>query len=1012
MKSLRSFLCLVVAAMPLFLFAKDGIQPTSVLQNNRLLFIENKGQITDQFNNTRKDIQFKLTTPGMNIFIGNGQIHYQWSKTEAMEPKDLRHWTNDAYEVPEELNIETYRIDVILVGANANAELVINEKQEYYENHYLPQYPDGITAHSFKKITYKNVYPNIDWILYVYDNKLKYDFVVLKGGNVKDIKIQYNGATSLTIQDSAFVATTPFGSITEEKPYCYESESLKEIKSAFDLQNNVLTFDLAAYDKQVIIDPQLLWATYYVGTGDETMCGITSDIRSNVYVVGDTKSTSNIATTGAFKSIMTGVNEGFIVKFDKTGVRSWGTYFGGTCGTRIWDVSHDDSGHIYFAGETSCTGLGTTGVHKSIGQSYDAFLAKFDTTGSRIWVTYNGGNLDEGARAVGLDKHGNIFISGWTNSTDGIATTGCHQAIKETAYDAFLAKFNSLGIRLWGTYYGGGGQETGLSICTDSQDNVYLGGNTNSFYNIGSPGSHKATITGSTHFDEAFLAKFSPAGVRHWGTYYGGNDQDYIADICYDGRNNVYICGYTDSRSGVASPNGYDTSFGGGSITAYSFWDAFIARFDTGGNRKWGTYYGVTKIPMNSYDRSVSISTDYNRDIYLFGLSESYYIIPYEIATPGSFKSVPIAISDYFIVKFDSSCNRHWASYFGGDGGEGTASSIRQGAMTYNSLGDLFITGCTNSTDSLVTAGCHQATIGGGLVDGFVAKFPIQGIHFKQPFIDTLLCGGDTLNVIYGTSQPFNSGNMFTVQLSDNLGTFATAINIGSITSVAPGVIPCVIPFSTTYGTRYRLRIISSSPADTFFDNGIDITIRPGLLPSITTSTVPSTNTGPWNSILFTAIPTNGGTTPTYQWTKNGIDIFGATSITYSATTATNLVTGDIICVKLKSNAVCVKPDTAKGCAPAINIDLKVKNEKSEELQLYPNPNNGNFLIEGRLNKVDEATIEILNGFGQLIYREKFIPIEISLEREINIECGPGIYTFLLKQGPQTIKTIRFTVEH
>ena len=55
------------------------------------------------------------------------------------------------------------------------------------------------------------------------------------------------------------------------------------------------------------------------------------------------------------------------------------------------------------------------------------------------------------------DASGNIYLSGDTSSTSGIATTGAHQTTLEEGYDAFLVKFNSSGVRQWGTYYGGTG---------------------------------------------------------------------------------------------------------------------------------------------------------------------------------------------------------------------------------------------------------------------------------------------------------------------------------------------------------------------------------------------------------------------------------------------------------------------------------------------------------------------------------------------------------------------------
>ncbi|HXS36009.1 MAG TPA: hypothetical protein VN721_04875, partial [Flavipsychrobacter sp.] len=64
----------------------ESLNTKSLQQKSPLVFIENKGQITDQHHHQRKDIQYKLSGNGINVFIGNGQLHYQFAKCDKEAP--------------------------------------------------------------------------------------------------------------------------------------------------------------------------------------------------------------------------------------------------------------------------------------------------------------------------------------------------------------------------------------------------------------------------------------------------------------------------------------------------------------------------------------------------------------------------------------------------------------------------------------------------------------------------------------------------------------------------------------------------------------------------------------------------------------------------------------------------------------------------------------------------------------------------------------------------------------
>ena len=124
-------------------------------------------------------------------------------------------------------------------------------------------------------------------------------------------------------------------------------------------------------------------------------------------------------------------------------------------------------------------------------------------------------------------------------------------------------------------------------------------------------------------------------------------------------------------------------------------------------------------------------------------------------------------------------------------------------------------------------------------------------------------CAGDTINIQYVVNTTFNSGNVFTLQLSNASGSFGTPVNIGTLTSATSGTITGIIPAGTTPGTGYRLRIVASNPSKTSDPTVSNLTI--GVRP---TNLVASSN---WNvcqnaNIQLSGTFTGSGTY-TYSWT-------------------------------------------------------------------------------------------------------------------------------------------------
>ena len=687
-----------------FCISMSGIDaPASANLNSqhKLYFIENKGQITDQNGQTRNDLDFKMASnKGLSIFIGHNKILYQFSK-DAL--------TNNSMDKQFNATIDWSRIEVELIGANPDALIIKEQPSTYYEHYNILGFKN-LKVSAFSKIVYKNIYPKIDWVLYIDGDYLKHEFHVHPGGQYSDIKLKYKGTEFLHLDPNGnLIASCSLGQIIESAPVSFQ-QNRQLVSSKFLLDHQQLRYEVDECKGDLIIDPSLSWSTYYGGSSFDNAGSVVSTGNS-VFFGGSSLSTSNIATVGAYKFTNTfGGADAFIVKMNTDGVRQWATYYGGTGGENGTSIALDNNGAVYLSGNTnSSTGIATTGAHQTAiaslgGLESDAYLAKFSNEGSLIWATYYGGNKNEGEAYVATDNSGSVFLSGYTKSNTGIATAGAHQTSigSPDVYDAYLAKFNSSGVRQWGTYFGGSSQERAYKVSTDKLGDVYITGQSNSPSAIATPGTHQSTYagpTGSTSTD-GYVAKFNTDGVRQWSTYYGGSASDIAYAAAIDDSLNVYLVGATFSTDKIASAFAYQSTWGGGP------YDAFIAKLDKKGLRIWGTYYGFI-----GEDFAYDVAVRGMKDIFISGYTNSNF----NIASDSAFQKTLGGNYDAMLLHFNDSGKRVWSSYYGGDLSD-------YGIQMSVSEESLYMCGLTKSTIGIATSGAHQ-TIHNGSDEGYLLKF-------------------------------------------------------------------------------------------------------------------------------------------------------------------------------------------------------------------------------------------------------------------------------------------------
>jgi hypothetical protein len=677
------------------------------------LFEENKGQMKDQYWKARPDILFYGNQEGMNYFIRDNGVSYQLSRVESWKDQEIKPKVDELSKKKVPDQISTYRVDANWLGCNTDFTIEKGNALDGYNNYY--NVPDGVEPALFVKqyenIKLKNVWDGIDIHYYGTNGFLETDYLVAPGADYHQIKLEFKGAELSISDDGNLNIKTPFGEIREGSLKVFQGNELLHSKWKI-LDSNYVTFDIPNHNNKLAlrIDPLTrVWATYYGGNYEDYGISVATDISNNVYLGGYTGSSTNIAS-GGFQNSWAGYFDAFFVKFNSNGMRIYGTYYGGSNSDEGHSISTDISGNVYLAGYTgSLSNIAFNGYQNSFGGGptfgTDAFLVKFNGNGLRQWSTYYGGTENDYGYSVATDFLGNVYLGGSTLSSNNIAFSGHQNSYgggSGSYGDAFLVKFSSLGLRQWGTYYGGTELELSYSIAVDISGDIYLSGSTHSSNNIAFSGHQNSYGGGNTNGD-AFLVKFDSSGVRLWGTYYGGTNDDYGYATSTDLSGDVYLTGYTNSTSSIAI-GGYQNTYGGGQGNSG---DAFLVKFTSNGARKWGTYYGDV-----GGDYGYSITTDISSNVYLGGYTGS----PANIAS-GGFQNTYFGAGDALLVKFDSSGNRIWATYYGG------SMDDRGLAISADQIGNVFLGGRTRSNSNIAASG-YQNTISGNIYyDTFLVKF-------------------------------------------------------------------------------------------------------------------------------------------------------------------------------------------------------------------------------------------------------------------------------------------------
>jgi hypothetical protein len=770
-----------------------------------LTFEANEGQ-------TDSSVQYMAHGRGYNLFLTSGEAILTFSEqngSNALIPirgqglvaggsqNNSQHNSQKNYarnSFPEAV------VRLKLTGADPAAIAEGQQKLPTMSSYYIGNDPAKWRTQvpNYARVEYRGVYPGVDVIYYGNQNQLEHDFVVAPGADAGAIRMQVSGARPRLDDRGNLILAAAGASPTLEKPVIYQTsaEGRELVAGSYTISGDTLGFSVGAYDHSLplVIDPVLVYSTYLGGSVQDIGEDIKVDAAGNIFVIGLTESPNFPVTNGG---AITGTEDAFITEFDPTGATLLlSTYLGGTTTSGGVSLALDSSDNIYVTGFTTSTDFPTTmgAFQRTLRGGINAFVTKFNSSGSMIYSTLFGGRSQTNGFGIALDAAGEAYITGQTNSPNLPVMNNFLGY--GGGIDGFATKFNSMGTGLiYSTYIGGSGTDYGFYVATDSSGNAFYVGATTSPNFPTTAGVVERHQPGTTL--SGFAVELSPTGTQTWGTYLGGKANDVAIGIALDGLDDVYIAGYTRSSNFPITPGVFQPIFGGVA-------DGFLSVLTPDAKH----FVFSTFIGGSLYDAAEFVAVDQAGFSYVVGntLSPDFPTLDPVQATNGG----GIKLGDGFVAKFnEDGTNIIYSTYLGG-----TKDDVLY-AVTVDNAANAYVTGQTYSAD-WPTENPFQSTFagaGGGSSNSVVSKISstsltIAPIAFLFP------------NTVMGTNGAPESFLLTNVSGGDI--TFSGA-NIGGMDPGDFTVLSTTCPGTITVGSSCTVSVEFSPLSTGFFSGQLEV---------------------------------------------------------------------------------------------------------------------------------------------------------------------------------------------
>jgi len=576
----------------------------------------------------------------------------------------------------------------------------------------------------FSRIRYKNAWKGIDVVFYSDPQTgFKYELEVSDARSLGNARFQFRGIDSLKVAPNGDEISIFAGKeqLNDRIPHSYLrcGSATRSVQVNWKrISKNTFGFELNDSSScALVVDPlpSLRWASYLGGSGSDQALGITTAADGTVYICGRTAS-ANIATTGSFQNQITARTDAFLARLRPAGgsnARIWCTYYGGDSADAAFAVQADAFGHVYIAGQTFSTTntsrlLFRPQVQTAHKGGSDAFIAKFNQNGRLVWSNFFGGNANEVARALALDRKGRPAIAGETYSHDTslVHAAASGYSVEQASYggggDAFILYLDTAGKRLYSTYWGGSGHDEALALAVNPGDTLFLGGRTRS---ASLPGSINSIGSGY----DGFISSFASDGAALANRYLGGSGADAVTGIFTD-ASGLALSGTTASASLGFLSGGHQSTLNRGASSTAS--DAFLLTLSTALSPRWGTYYGG-----DNDEQGTAVTRDGSGFYFLLGNTASPNGTARAIATSGTLYPNRRGATDAFLAKFTTTGSRSWGTYYGGN-----KDDIAHG-FARGKGGNFFLAGETASDTGIARNGFQNGFA--GTADAFAAGLSV-----------------------------------------------------------------------------------------------------------------------------------------------------------------------------------------------------------------------------------------------------------------------------------------------